>query len=125
MRDPVDGKNYLSNRKVHKFLGILIYLLTKAKLFYLHEVEKYDNELFPKSPIDLRWIVVIYLLALVVMWTFINLLLINKPARFRHKVMKDNTGFFSTAQKTTHYKILDLRNDGTVCFLQNSSTTTI
>jgi hypothetical protein len=114
MRDATGGSNYLSMRKVHKPLGILIYLLTKAKFYYLHEVEHHDKIMFPEFDFDLRLIFGFYLLVLVIFWTFMNLLLINKPNRFRHRVMKDNTGFFSTAQKSAHSKLLDLKSDGTV-----------
>lgn len=114
MRDPVNGTNYLSQRRIHKPLGILIYVLTKAKLFYLHEVEQSDKVLFPNVSFNIHWIFVAYLVLLVIFWTVLNVLFINKPGRFRDKVMRDNTGRFSTAVKKVHSNLLDLRTDGTV-----------
>lgn len=114
MRDPIGGSAYLSNRRIHKPLGILIYLLTKAKLYFLHDVEKLDNVMLPNLSFDLRFVFVAYIALLIIFWTLLNVMFINKPGRYRHKTMKDNTGFFNTAQKTIHNRLLDLRTDGTV-----------
>ena len=114
MRDPVNGLNYLTMRRIHQALGITIYILLKAKIYLLHRIEDHDQVLFPGLRFNLRYIYALYLIILVSVWMFLTTLLFKNASRFRHKVMQDNTGYFNTAQKSNHKKMLDLLTDGTV-----------
>ena len=98
-------------RKIHKFLGILIYITVKAKFYFLHSTEQNDKILFPDLRFNLCFIFAIYGGILLAGWIVLNVLFINKATMFRNKVIKDNTGFFNSAEKTSHMKLLDLRSD--------------
>lgn len=114
MRDPKEGQSYLSMRMTHKFLGILIYLVVKAKFFSLHNLEQHDKILFPSLGFSLVYIFAIYIGVLMSAWIVMNILFINKATIFRNKSIKDNTGYFNSAQKTSHMKLLDLSSDNMV-----------
>jgi hypothetical protein len=111
MRDPDQGQSYLGMRKTHKYLGILIYIIVKGKFYFLHSMEQHDKVLFPDLGFNLCYIFAIYGGVLLSGWVLMNVLFINKATIFRNKEIKDNTGFFNSAQKTTHMKLLDLRSD--------------
>jgi len=96
---------------MHKYSGLLLYLITKAKLLFLLRVEQADAVLFPNSPHELQFYFIIYVVVLVLAWLTIIIIHTALTKRFRHKEIQDNTGFFNAQQKSSHSRLLDIQND--------------
>lgn len=111
MRDLKTGGSYPLKRAMHKFSGVLLYLIVKTKLFYLMRLEQADGVLFPNIPHDLQYYFIVYVVLIVGVWVAVVIFHKALTKKFRHKEIQDNTGFFNAQQKASHTKLLDIQND--------------
>ena len=111
MRDVKKGATFPLKRSMHKYSGLLLYFVSKTKLFFLLRIEQAAGVLFPNSPHDLQYYFVAYVAVLVLVWLTIIIIHTALTKKFRHKEIQDNTGFFNAQLKSSHVKLLDIQND--------------
>ena len=114
MRMKKDGNGYLKIRKLHKWSGILLYLITKTKLFFITRIEDHDQIIWPTSESGLQIIFMIYIGVLVLVWMFVVAMYTVGASRFRNKTVPQDNTVFDTAEKGMHFKLLDLKSDQTL-----------
>ena len=114
MRDPKASVSYFTTRTMHKIFGILIYIMSKLKFYYIHRIEKEDKILFPTITFNFEYIYVVYIIVVAALWLMTYTLHIGLRRRFRDKAIKDNTGYFDSKQKMMHTRLLDAQVDHTL-----------
>lgn len=116
MRDPKNKGDYHTFRRLHKAAGITLWLVVKAKLYFLARLEDASQVLYQaESQFRFQLGFFIYAGVLLACWIIIFVVFQVMQDKFRNKILPDNTGEFSTAQTQVHKYLLESQSDLMVC----------
>ena len=73
MRDNQGNSSYLKLRSMHKYSGILLYLVVKTKLFIIHRLDDQDHIIFPNFENGLQYIYAVYAAVLIIVWMIVTI----------------------------------------------------